>query len=154
MLARKSREMVSSTLASQMNFMPLIVAAFSHHAAYQVTIIRNLLFVILFSALIYWIDKGFFAISIVHLLQGFLLGSLVSWMHYDGIRVRFYSRTTNESARKHLCKKLSKLVYPHQLDMINQGDGLEVTMPLKESKAIVSVFDVQRSTEIKHEKTQ
>ena len=60
MLARKSREMVSSTLASQMNFMPLIVAAFSHHAAYQVTIIRNLLFVILFSALIYWIDKGFF----------------------------------------------------------------------------------------------
>ncbi|MDB4166177.1 hypothetical protein N8540_05600 [Gammaproteobacteria bacterium] len=36
------REMVSSTLASQMNFMPLIVAAFSYHAAYQVTIIRNL----------------------------------------------------------------------------------------------------------------
>jgi hypothetical protein len=91
------REMVSSTLASQMNFMPLIVAAFSYHAAYRVTIIRNLLFIILFSALIYWIDKGFFAISILHLLQGFLLGSLVSWMHYDGIRVRFYSRTTNES---------------------------------------------------------
>ena len=148
------REMVSSTLASQMNFMPLIVAAFSYHAAYQVTIIRNLLFVILFSALIYWIDKDFFAISILHLLQVFLLGSLVSWMHYDGIRVRFYSRTTNESARKHLCKQLSKLVYPHQLDMIKQGDELEVTMPLKESKAIVSVFDVQRSTEIKHEKTQ
>ena len=78
----------------------------------------------------------------------------MSWMHYDGIRVRFYSRTTNESARKHLCKQLSKLVYPHQLDMIKQGDELEVTMPLKESKAIVSVFDVQRSTEIKHEKTQ
>ena len=68
MLARKSREIASNSLASQVNFMSLIVAALSHHAAYQVTIIRNLLFVILFSALIYWIDKGFFAISILHLL--------------------------------------------------------------------------------------
>tara|TARA_Y100000385_G_C12817565_1_gene518902 strand:+ start:240 stop:662 length:423 start_codon:yes stop_codon:yes gene_type:complete len=137
-----------------MNFMPLIVAAFSHHAAYQVTIIRNMLFVILLSALIYWIDKFFFAISILHLLQGFLLGSLVSWKHYDGIRVRFYSRTTNESARKHFCKQLSKLVYPHQLEMIKQREELERTRPIKEGRAIFSAFDVQRITEIKHGKTQ
>ena len=68
------REMVSSTLASQMNFMPLIVAAFSYHAAYQVTIIRNLLFVILFSALIYWIDKGFFCDQYSAPAAGFFVG--------------------------------------------------------------------------------
>lgn len=38
--------------------------------------------------------------------------------------------------------------------MIKHGEELETTMPLKEGKAIVSVFDVQRFTEIKHEKTQ
>jgi hypothetical protein len=38
--------------------------------------------------------------------------------------------------------------------MIKNGEELEATMPLKEGKAIVSVFDVQRSAEIKHEKTQ
>ena len=138
MLARKSREIVSNSLASQVNFMSLIVAALSHHAAYQVTIIRNLLLAVLFSALIYWIDRDFFAISILHLLQSFLLGSLVSWMLYDGIRVRFYSRSTNESP----WKQLSKLVYLHQLEMIKQGEELEAAMPIKEGKAIVSVFDV------------
>ena len=74
MLARKSREMVSSTLASQMNFMPLIVAAFSYHAAYQVTIIRNLLIVMLFSALIYWIDKDFFCDQYSAPAAGFFVG--------------------------------------------------------------------------------
>ena len=68
------REMVSSTLASQMNFMPLIVAAFSYHAAYRVTIIRNLLFIILFSALIYWIDKGFFCDQYSAPAAGFFVG--------------------------------------------------------------------------------
>lgn len=66
------------------------------------------------------------------------MGSLVSWMPYDGIRVRFYSRSTNESP----WKQLSKLVYLHQLEMIKQGEELEATMPIKEGKAIVSVFDV------------
>jgi class 3 adenylate cyclase len=37
--------------------------------------------------------------------------------------------------------------------MIKRGEELEATMPLKEGKAIVSVFDVQRSSEIKNERT-
>jgi hypothetical protein len=53
-----------------------------------------------------------------------------------------------------LYNQLSKLVYPHQLERIKLGDELEDTMPLKEGKAIVNVFDVQKSTEIRHEKTQ
>ena len=81
-------------------------------------------------------------------------GSVVSWIFYDGIRARFYSRSTDASTRQHLYNQLSKLVYSHQLEMIKNGEELEATMPLKEGKAIVSVFDVQRSTEIKHEKTQ
>jgi class 3 adenylate cyclase len=148
------REILSNRLAGQVNFMLLIVIALSYHATYQVTIIRNLLLIVVFSALIFWVDKDFFAVSVLQLLQGFLSGSIVSWIFYDGIRARFYSRSTDASTRQHLYNQLSKLVYSHQLEMIKNGEELEATMPLKEGKAIVSVFDVQRSTEIKHEKTQ
>ena len=55
---------------------------------------------------------------------------------------------------QHLHNQLSKLVYPHQLERIKLGDELEHTMPLKEGKAIINVFDVQRSSEIRHERTQ
>ena len=148
------REVLSSRLAGQVNFMLLIVIALSYHATYQITIIRNLLLTLAFSALIFWVDEDFFALSILQLLQGFLSGSVVSWIFYDGVRARFYSRSTDASTRQHLYNQLSKLVYSHQLEMIKHGEELEATMPLKEGKAIVSVFDVQRSTEIKHEKTQ
>lgn len=148
------REVLSNRLAGQVNFMLLIVIALSYHATYQITIIRNLLLTLAFSALIYWVDEALFALSILQLLQGFLLGSVVSWIFYDGVRARFYSRSTDASTRQHLYNQLSKLVYSHQLEMIKNGEELEATMPLKEGKAIVSVFDVQRSTEIKHEKTQ
>lgn len=148
------REVLSNRLAGQVNFMLLIVIALSHHATYQITIIRNLLLTLAFSALIYWVDEALFALSILQLLQGFLLGSVLSWIFYDGVRARFYSRSTDASTRQHLYNQLSKLVYSHQLEMIKHGEELEATMPLKEGKAIVSVFDVQRSTEIKHEKTQ
>ena len=104
--------------------------------------------------LIFWVDEDFFALSILQLLQGLLSGSIVSWIFYDGDRAWFYSRSTDASARQHLYNQLSKLVYSHQLEMIKHGEELETTMPLKEGKAIVSVFDVQRFTEIKHEKTQ
>jgi hypothetical protein len=70
------------------------------------------------------------------------------------VRARFYSRATDADTREHLYKQLSKLVYPHQLQMIKLGEELELTMPLKEGKAIVNVFDVQKSSEIRHEKTQ
>ena len=148
------REVLSNRLAGQVNFMLLIVIALSYHATYQITIIRNLLLTLAFSSLIYWVDEALFALSILQLLQGFLLGSVVSWIFYDGIRARFYSRSTDASTRQHLYNQLSKLVYSHQLEMIKHGEELEATMPLKEGKAIVSVFDVQRSTEIKHEKTK
>lgn len=148
------REVLSNRLAGQVNFMLLIVIALSYHATYQITIIRNLLLTLAFSALIYWVDEALFALSILQLFQGFLLGSVVSWIFYDGVRARFYSRSTDASTRQHLYNQLSKLVYSHQLEMIKHGEELEATMPLKEGKAIVSVFDVQRSTEIKHEKTQ
>lgn len=81
-------------------------------------------------------------------------GLLVSWIFYESIRTRFYLKSTDADVRQHLYNQLSKLVYPHQLERIKLGDELENTMPLKEGKAIVNVFDVQRSSEIRHERTQ
>lgn len=96
------REVLSNRLAGQVNFMLLIVIALSYHATYQITIIRNLLLTLAFSALIYWVDEALFALSILQLFQGFLLGSVVSWIFYDGVRARFYSRSTDASTRQHL----------------------------------------------------
>ena len=42
------REILSNSLAGQVNFMLLIVIALSYHATYQVTIIRNLLLTVVF----------------------------------------------------------------------------------------------------------
>jgi len=81
------------------------------------------------------------------------MGTMINWVFYDGIRTRFYLKSTDADTRQHLYNQLSKLVYPHQLERIKLGDELENTMPLKEGKAIINVFDVQRSSEIKHEKT-
>ena len=63
-------------------------------------------------------------------------------------------KSTDADTRQHLHKQLSKLVYSHQLERIKLGDELENTMPLKEGKAICNVFDVQKSGEIRHERTQ
>ncbi|MEQ8407048.1 MAG: hypothetical protein RKH07_02090 [Gammaproteobacteria bacterium] len=77
----------------------------------------------------------------------------MSWIFYEAMRTRFYLKSTDADVRQHLYNQLSKLVYPHQLERIKLGDELENTMPLKEGKAIINVFDVQRSSEIRHEKT-
>ena len=87
------------------------------------------------------------------ILEGFFLGLMIHWFFFDGIRARFYLKSTDADTRQHLYNQLSKLVYPHQLERIKLGDELEDTMPLKEGKAIINVFDVQRSSQIRHEKT-
>ncbi len=81
------------------------------------------------------------------------MGVMINWVFHDGIKSRFYLKSTDADTRQHLHNQLSKLVYPHQLERIKLGDELEETMPLKEGKAIVNVFDVQRSSDIRHEKT-
>jgi hypothetical protein len=82
------------------------------------------------------------------------MGTMINWVFHDGTRTRFYLKSTDADTRQHLYNQLSKLVYPHQLERIKLGDELENTMPLKEGKAIINVFDVQRSSEIRHERTQ
>ncbi len=147
-------QLLSQQLSAQVNFILLLATAISYHASYQATLIRNVFITLLFSVLLFIVGSEFLQLSMLQLIQGFVSGSAVSWIFYEGVRARFYSRSTDASTRQHLYKQLSKLVYPHQLQMIKLGEELESTMPQKEGKAIVNVFDVQRSTEIKHEKTQ
>jgi hypothetical protein len=141
-------------LSGQINFVLLLSTAFSYHASYWVTVIRNLAFGLVVGTALYWIDPAFLFLNQLQLPQGIISGTLVSWIFFETIRARFYLKSTDADARQHLYNQLSKLVYPHQLERIKLGDELENTMPLKEGKAIVNVFDVQRSGEIRHERTQ
>ena len=141
-------------LSGQINFVLLLSAAFSYHASYLVTLIRNLFFGLIVGIGLRLINPEFLLLNQMQLLQGILSGVLVSWIFYDAIRTRFYLKSTDADVRQHLYNQLSKLVYPHQLERIKMGDELENTMPLKEGKAIVNVFDVQRSSGIRHERTQ
>jgi len=86
--------------------------------------------------------------------EGYFLGTVVNWVFHNGSRTRFYLKSTDADARQHLHNQLSKLVYSHQLERIKLGEELENTMPLQEGKAICNVFDVQKSGEIRHERTQ
>lgn len=140
-------------LSGQVNFLLLLSTTFSYHASYWVTFIRNIIFTFVIVAGLYIVNSQFFHLNEIQIMQGFLSGTIMSWIFYEAMRTRFYLKSTDADVRQHLYNQLSKLVYPHQLERIKLGDELENTMPLKEGKAIINVFDVQRSSEIRHEKT-
>jgi len=140
-------------LMGQINFLLLLGTAFSYHATYWVTLTRNILFALAVAVVLYFIGIEATRLNLILIIQGILGGTIVSWIFFDSIRTRFYLKSTDADTRQHLHNQLSKLVYPHQLERIKLGDELEDTMPLKEGKAVINVFDVQRSSEIRHEKT-
>lgn len=140
-------------LQGQLAFVLALGTAFAFHTRFLVSMLRNLIFTLLVSGAIYLINYNFFVLNVFPILEGFFMGATINWVFYDGIRTRFYLKSTDADTRQHLYNQLSKLVYPHQLERIKLGDELENTMPLKEGKAIINVFDVQRSSEIRHERT-
>jgi len=141
-------------LLGQINFVLLLATAFSYHISYLLTFIRNIFLASVTSISIAVINFEFVLVNWIQILQGFLAGTIFSWIFFVSIRTRFYLKSTDADMRQHLYNQLSKLVYPHQLERIKLGDELESTMPLKEGKAIVNVFDVQKSSEIRHERTR
>lgn len=141
-------------LQGQVAFVLAIASAFAFHLNYYVTLMRNLVFAFLAVGLLYSINEEFFILNRLPLFEGYFFGTLLNWVFYGGVRTRFYLKSTDADTRQHLYNQLSKLVYPHQLERIKLGDELENTMPLKEGKAIINVFDVQKSGSIRHEKTQ
>ena len=140
-------------LQGQIAFVLALGTAFSFHTKFWITIFRNALFCGVVAVSIYLISEEYFLMNRLPIFEGAFMGAMISWVFYDGTRTRFYLKSTDADVRQHLYNQLSKLVYPHQLERIKLGDELENTMPLKEGKAIINVFDVQRSSEIRHEKT-
>jgi hypothetical protein len=141
-------------LSGQVNMILLLSITFSYHVLYRVTVVRNIFFAKLFALTLYIADPIFFELNALPLIQGLLAGTVTGWIFFESIKARFYLRSTDADTRQHLYNQLSKLVYPHQLERIKLGDELENTMPLKEGKGIINVFDVQKSSEIRHERTQ
>jgi len=140
-------------LQGQIAFVITGGTAFAFHRTYWATLIRNIAFTLVVSVLVYLVSADFFLRNTLPIIEGFFLGLMIHRFFYDGIQTRFYLKSTDADTRQHLYNQLSKLVYPHQLERIKLGDELENTMPLKEGKAIINVFDVQRSSGIRHEKT-
>ncbi len=140
--------------SGQINFTLLMTTAFSYHTSYRTTFLRNIMFTLILVGLIYLISPPYLATNAVQVIQGFLAGTIFSWMFFARVQIRFYYRSIDADTRQHLYNQLSKLVYPHQLEMIKAGDELEDTMPVEKGRAIINVFDVQRSSEIKHERTK
>ncbi len=149
-----SQSAIFLALSGQINFSLLMVTAFSYHTSFRVTFTRNVIFTVVFTTLIYFVNRVYLATNLVQVIQGFLAGSIFSWLFFTRIQTRFYYKSIDADTRQHLYKQLSKLVYPHQLEMIKSGDQLEDTMPVEKGRAIINVFDVQNSSDIKHERTK
>ena len=145
---------LSNTLFGQISFILMLGTAFAYKAVYWITFSRNIAFTVIVAFLTNAIGVNLNSLFLILLVQGILGGTMVSWIFFESMRTRFYLKSTDADIRQHLYNQLSKLVYPHQLERIKLGDELENTMPLKEGKAIINVFDVQKSGEIRHEKTQ
>jgi hypothetical protein len=144
---------VTAVLQGQIAIVLAFSSAFAFHSTFYITLARNLLFTLLAGLCLWYINIDFFVANLI-ILEGFFMGTMISWVFHDAIRARFYLKSTDADTRQHLYNQLSKLVYPHQLERIKLGDELENTMPLKEGKGIINVFDVQKSSEIRHERTQ
>jgi class 3 adenylate cyclase len=147
-------EEVSFVLQGQIAFVLALSMAFAFHASFYITLAKNLLFTIIAGLALFYISRDFAADNLISIVEGLFLGTIIGWVFYDAMRTRFYLKSTDADTRQHLYNQLSKLVYPHQLERIKLGDQLENTMPLKEGKAIINVFDVQKSSAIRHENTQ
>lgn len=147
-------EEVSLVLQGQITFVLALSSAFAFHTSFYLTVARNLVFAFLAYFSLQYINQDFFSRNLLPILEGFFMGTMLGWIFYDAVRARFYLKSTDADTRQHLYNQLSKLVYPHQLERIKLGDQLENTMPLKEGKGIINVFDVQKSSDIRHEKTQ
>ncbi|MBL4573126.1 MAG: hypothetical protein JKY86_08640 [Gammaproteobacteria bacterium] len=145
---------LSNSIIGQISFILMLGTAFSYKAVYLYTFLRNIIFTMTVAAATNAIGAVANQLYFILLVQGILGGTMVSWVFFDAVRTRFYLKSTDADTRQHLYNQLSKLVYPHQLERIKLGDELENTMPLKEGKAIINVFDVQKSGEIRHERTQ
>ena len=79
--------------------------------------------------------------------DGLLFGTtLESTLMLIAIGQQIY-RLNND--RKHMHSQLEKLVYPHQLNRIQEGKSLEQTMPVGMGQACVLAFDVIASSQIK-----
>ncbi len=153
-LSLDAQTLLFLALSGQINFSLLMVTAFSYHTLFRVTFARNVVFTLIFTLMIYFVNVDYLATNAVQLVQGFMAGSIFSWMFFTRIQTRFYYKSIDADTRQHLYHQLSKLVYPHQLEMIKSGHQLEDTMPVEKGRAIINVFDVQRSSEIKHERTK
>ncbi|MFT4885825.1 MAG: hypothetical protein ACJAY7_000944 [Pseudohongiellaceae bacterium] len=147
-------EDVSFVLQGQIAFVLALSMAFAFHTSFYITLAKNFLFASIAGLALYYISRDFAADNLLSIVEGFFLGTMIGWVFYDAMRARFYLKSTDADTRQHLYNQLSKLVYPHQLERIKLGDQLENTMPLKEGKGIINVFDVQKSSDIRHEKTQ
>lgn len=145
---------ITDIVQGQSAFVLALSCAFAFHTSFLVTCIRNIAFTLLTSLGLYYINYGFFLANLTLVFEGLFMGTMIGWVFYDSVRARFYLKSTDADTRQHLYNQLSKLVYPHQLERIKLGDELENTMPLKEGKGIINVFDVQKSSEIRHERTQ
>lgn len=141
-------------LSGQINFTLLMTTAFSYHTSFGVTLVRNVFITLVCVGLIMLINPLYLATNAVQVVQGFIAGVIFSWLFIARVQTRFYYKSIDADTRQHLYRQLSKLVYPHQLERIKSGDQLEETMPVEKGRAIINVFDVQRSSEIKHERTK
>jgi hypothetical protein len=140
-------------LGGQTAFTLLMTTAFSYHTSFSITVMRNTLFTLIFALLISLVNVQYLQLNLLQIIEGFVAGTIFSWIFFLRIQLRFYYKSIDADTRQHLYKQLSKLVYPHQLAMIKAGEQLEDTMPIDKGRAIINVFDIQRSSDIRHEKT-
>jgi len=141
-------------LSGQINFTILMTTAFSYHTSFRLTVMRNVFFTTICAVYIYAINPEYLQLNSLQVIEGFVAGTIFSWIFFLRIQTRFYYKSIDADTRQHLYKQLSKLVYPHQLAMIKAGEQLEDTMPVDRGRAIINVFDIQKSSDIKHEKTK
>lgn len=90
---------------------------------------------------------------------GLIIGNMVEMILLSLVLAnrikRIQSDLQMEQQKKfHSYEQLEKVFYPHQLEMIKNGNPLENTMPTHPAEACVICFDVARSSQIRHEKAK
>ncbi|SMF16727.1 adenylate/guanylate cyclase domain-containing protein [Pseudobacteriovorax antillogorgiicola] len=97
-----------------------------------------------------YFDGSLFQQVSMSALTSISLGFFVNQILILAFKGKFYLVSMSDSSRNHAYEQMKKLVYPHQLYLMQKKESLEATMPRGSAESCIISFDIQGSTAIGH----
>lgn len=124
----------------------------TQHEKFYKTVLMNLALTVGTYFAIKFVDEGYLGLITIQFVTAFFFGMVVNFFMFRNKQSAFYVEATDRSSLTHAYNEMKKMLFPHQLELIQAGYALEETMPVGHAIACVLSFDIINSSKIVHEK--